>query len=568
MSELLSFVTNAFLLEGALLAIEISALALLLGLLLGLGLALMRVSERWILRNSAGFYIWFIRGTPLLLQLVFLFDMLPHIGLTLNNFVTAVIGFALNEAAFSAEYIRGGIGAVNKSQITAAQTFGMGRSKTLKRIILPQAMPVILPQIGNSAANMLKGTSIASIIFVNELTFRAEQIVAENFKFFTVFGAAALMYLAMTSLIGLAQTALERRFSLDREINQRKGFSWFRLNGRGDRADQPALQNHSTALAAASGAVQGVERNPIADGPHHWLENAVKQVSAPAAAGEPYVVCRDVWKSYSGRDILKGIDLSVAKGEVVVILGPSGSGKSTLLKIVNHLETLDRGEVTVGGKYIGYKKVAGRVQPTASRLKDRADARIGMVFQQFNLFEHLTVMENVMEAPIQVYGDDPIKAAQRARDLCIGVGLGKHLEHRPRQLSGGQQQRVGIARALAISPRLMLFDEPTSALDPELVSDMLDVMKSLVGAGMTMLIVTHEINFAREVADRVVFIDEGEIVEQGPPAQVIDAPRHPRTRRFLHAVRQSPSTALASESTPPLNQDQIPACLSMPQIAK
>lgn len=300
--------------------------------------------------------------------------------------------------------------------------------------------------------------------------------------------------------------------------------------------------------------------------PRRWLENVTEQISASGpAAGEPYVVCRGIWKSYDGRDILKGIDMTIARGEVVVILGPSGSGKSTLLRTVNHLETVDLGEIRIDGKYIGYQKVAGRLHPTSTRLKDRADARIGMVFQQFNLFEHMSVLENVMEAPIQVYGDDPAKARERARALCIGVGLGRHLEQRPRELSGGQQQRVGIARALAISPRLMLFDEPTSALDPELVSDVLDVMKTLAAGGMTMLIVTHEINFARDVADRVIFIDEGEIVEQGPPSQVIDAPRHPRTQRFLHAVRQSPALPPSAMSQ---DRNVSPGALSIPQTAE
>jgi polar amino acid transport system permease protein len=567
MIELLSFATNTFLLKGALLAIEISALALLIGLLLGLGLALMRVSDWHIFRSASAFYIWFIRGTPLLLQLVFLFDILPRMGLTLNNFVTAVIGFALNEAAFSAEYIRGGIGAVNRSQITAAQTFGMGRFKTLKRIVLPQAMPVILPQIGNSAANMLKGTSIASIIFVNELTFRAEQIVADNFKFFTVFGAAALMYLAMTSFTGLAQSVLERHFSLDRRVRRHTRFPWLRSRPRVGEAERSAALRVSVPAAGVAATVAGAPAQSVDKLPRRWLENVTEQMSASGpATGEPYVVCRGIWKSYDGRDILKGIDMTIARGEVVVILGPSGSGKSTLLKVVNHLETVDLGEVRIGGKYIGYQKVAGRLHPTSTRLKDRADARIGMVFQQFNLFEHMSVLENVMEAPVQVYGDDPAKARERAQALCIGVGLGRHLQQRPRELSGGQQQRVGIARALAISPRLMLFDEPTSALDPELVSDVLDVMKTLAAGGMTMLIVTHEINFAREVADRVIFIDEGEIVEQGPPSQVIDAPRHPRTQRFLHAVRQAP--AAPPPPAMPQGRNASPGALSIPQTAE
>lgn len=215
--EFLHYVVSRFLLEGALLAIEIAVVSMALGLVLGLGLALMRLSRHAALRGPAWCYIWFIRGTPLLLQLVFIYDVLPAVGIKLDTFTTAVIGFALNEAAFSAEIIRGGILSVNRSQGIAAAALGMSTGLTLRRIILPQAMRAILPGMANQAISMVKGTSIASVIFVNELTFRAEQIVGQNFKFFTVFTAAAIIYLAMTSCIAVAQVAAERRFDFLRE---------------------------------------------------------------------------------------------------------------------------------------------------------------------------------------------------------------------------------------------------------------------------------------------------------------------------------------------------------------
>jgi polar amino acid transport system permease protein len=221
------------------------------------------------------------------------------------------------------------------------------------------------------------------------------------------------------------------------------------------------------------------------------------------------------------------------------LMGPSGSGKSTLLRLVNHLESLDWGQITVDGKYVGYEKqVGGSLRPTRNLAKARADARIGMVFQHFNLFDHLTALENIVEAPVNVYGEPAAKAHTLGLDLLSAVGLAAHADHLPHRLSGGQQQRVAIARALAISPRLMLFDEPTSALDPELVGEVLAVIRGLAKAGMTMMVVTHEVRFAREVADRVIFMDEGQVIEEGPPDQVLDHPKHERTQRFLRMVER------------------------------
>ena len=239
------------------------------------------------------------------------------------------------------------------------------------------------------------------------------------------------------------------------------------------------------------------------------------------------------------REILRGVDFDVKRGEVVTIMGPSGSGKSTLLRLVNHLEAVDGGEITVGGNLVGYKRENGVLKPVRDLAGARAKAQIGMVFQHFNLFDHFTALENVMEAPIRVYGVSQAEARERALALLGGVGLAKHTEHLPQRLSGGQQQRVAIARALAINPKLMLFDEPTSALDPELVGEVLTVIRKLAEGGMTMIVVTHEVRFAREVADRVVFMDEGVIVEQGPPSEVLERPRERRTQQFLRLVQQA-----------------------------
>ena len=242
---------------------------------------------------------------------------------------------------------------------------------------------------------------------------------------------------------------------------------------------------------------------------------------------------RGVRKSFGHTEVLSGIDLDVAPGETVVVLGPSGSGKSTFLRCVNLLESLDAGRITVDGRDVGYDVRNGRLHELRPNEIARRRRDIGMVFQQFNLFPHMTALENIIEAPIAVLGEGRREATARAVQLLAEVGLAGREKSYPRQLSGGQQQRVAIARALAMRPKLMLFDEPTSALDPELVGEVLVTMKKLATAGLTMVVVTHEISFAREAADRVVFMDDGQVVEQGTPEQVIDNPQHERTRAFL-----------------------------------
>ncbi|MCK7623203.1 amino acid ABC transporter ATP-binding protein [Streptomyces sp. RS10V-4] len=265
------------------------------------------------------------------------------------------------------------------------------------------------------------------------------------------------------------------------------------------------------------------------------------------------VELRSVHKSFGTTEVLRGIDLTVAAGEVAVVLGPSGSGKSTLLRTINHLEKVDRGWISVDGGLVGYRRGAesparrafgrggrGRAADRLYELREREVLRqrtgIGFVFQNFNLFPHLTVLENLVEAPVAVQRRPRKEAEAAARKLLERVGLAEKAGAYPGQLSGGQQQRVAIARALALAPKVLLFDEPTSALDPELVGEVLDVIKDLAHRGTTMIVVTHEIGFAREVADTVVFMDGGRIVEQGPPRQVLDRPRHERTRAFLSKV--------------------------------
>jgi len=253
------------------------------------------------------------------------------------------------------------------------------------------------------------------------------------------------------------------------------------------------------------------------------------------SAGE-MVRADNVHKSFGSLEVLKGIDLVVRPGEVCCVLGPSGSGKSTFLRCVNHLEKINAGKIFVDGELIGYHERGGKLHEMKNKEVARQRRAIGMVFQRFNLFPHMTVLQNVMEAPCKVKKESKSDVRDRAAALLERVGLADKTDNYPGQLSGGQQQRVAIARALAMRPKLMLFDEPTSALDPELVGEVLDVMKDLARDGMTMVVVTHEIGFAREVGDSVVFMDGGVVVEQGPPDDIIRNPQQERTKAFLSKV--------------------------------
>ena len=258
-------------------------------------------------------------------------------------------------------------------------------------------------------------------------------------------------------------------------------------------------------------------------------------MSAPGT-DRPMVSAESVYKSFGSVSVLEGVDLEVQRSEVLCLIGPSGSGKSTFLRCINHLEKVDAGRLEVDGELVGYVQRGDALHELKDREIARKRAEIGMVFQRFNLFPHMTAASNVMHAPVTVKHESRSAARERAEQLLAQVGLADKASAYPAQLSGGQQQRVAIARALAMGPKLMLFDEPTSALDPELVGDVLDVMRDLATSGMTMIVVTHEMGFAREVGDALVFMDGGRIVESGHPKDVLSSPQHERTRSFLSKV--------------------------------
>ena len=253
-------------------------------------------------------------------------------------------------------------------------------------------------------------------------------------------------------------------------------------------------------------------------------------------AQTPMVRAENLVKSFGDHIVLKGVDLTVQRGQVVVIIGPSGSGKTTLLRCINHLEKIDSGRIYVDGQLVGYRERKGKLVEDSEANIARMRSQMGFVFQRFNLFAHMTALENVIEAPIQVLHQPKGEVTERAMSLLAKVGLADKAHSYPHKLSGGQQQRVAIARALAMNPKLMLFDEPTSALDPELVGEVLKVMRQLAEEGMTMVVVTHEMSFAREVADRVIFMDQASIVEEGPPEQLFSESTNERTRNFLRRI--------------------------------
>ena len=271
-------------------------------------------------------------------------------------------------------------------------------------------------------------------------------------------------------------------------------------------------------------------------------------MNAAATADQPLVRAVNVTKSFGRHEVLKGIDLTVDQGEVVCLLGPSGSGKTTFLRLINQMEMLTGGRIWVGGELIGIEERNGKLHVRHDKDIARQRARIGMVFQRFNLFPHMTAVENVMEAPVQVKRLKKATAKAEALELLDKVGLAEKADFYPSQLSGGQQQRVAIARALAMKPELMLFDEPTSALDPELVGEVLTVMRDLAESGTTMIVVTHEMAFARGVADRVVFMDQGVVVEEGPPNEVLLNPKEERTRTFLSRVKAEAEAEAAHDA--------------------
>jgi len=527
MSLFVHYLSLPYLLEGIWFTVVVTALGLGGGLILGLVLAAMQLSRFWVLAAFARGYTVIFRGTPLILQMVFAYDALPQIGLKLSAVGAAGLALAANEAPFIAEMLRAGVLGVDRGQVLAGQALGMTPALLMRRIIAPQAIRTMIPAFGNETVSALKNSSLASVISVQELTLRSTQLASSTFDFFSIFFASGLIYLVLTTAVSVIQLFVERALDLDRATPQGR-LAIFLPWRRVDLSTKLKLAEQTAAPTAPAQAPPDVPLPPRAASRADRAKHA-----AMVERNNVAVEVTELRKKYGEQSVLDGLDLTVRVGEVVALMGPSGSGKSTLLRCINHLEDWDSGMVRVCGRRLGHRDDGRPLSPRAIA-NERASVGVGMVFQQFNLFSHLTARENVAGPLRWVHGMTRVDADRRARELLERVGLGHRADALPRHLSGGQQQRVAIARALAPNPSVLLLDEPTSALDPELVNEVLEVIRRLaIDDGLTMIISTHQIRFADDVADRVAFLSGGAILEEGPAHEVLTNPRHPVTARFL-----------------------------------
>lgn len=485
---------------ASLTVVELAVLSWIVSATLGLFVAIGKTSKYRAVRWPLGIYVWFFRSLPLLVLLVFVYNspqLLPSFQrLLASAFTVAFIALLLHETAYMAEIHRGGLLAVGKGQAEAGRALGLRFWAIQRLIVVPQAVRTALPALGNEFISIVKLTSLASAISLTEILLVGQQLYSQNFKVLETLFAVGLYYVFLVTLFDQIRALLERRL------------------------DVGLRQSHvGTNTENTSG-----------------IPNKVLARSRPRQKHEGEVIVRvnGLRKSFDGTQVLNGIDLDVHKGEVVALIGSSGSGKTTLIRTMNALELPNSGEVAVLGTLMGYRlDKLGKVVQLPDRIAAQQRASVGMVFQQFNLFPHLSVLNNITLAPIY-HGETRATAKDKSLKLLAKVGLSQHAEKYPHQLSGGQQQRVAIARALAANPKVMLFDEPTSALDPELVGEVLDVMRLLATDGMTMVVVTHEMSFARQVADWVVYLDKGVVTAQGSPSEIFEnTMANPRLQKFL-----------------------------------
>ncbi|MBU9616880.1 amino acid ABC transporter permease/ATP-binding protein [Burkholderia multivorans] len=516
-------------LSGLARTLVLTLLGAVFGFALGALVAFARLSRSRLLSASAWTFVWLFRSIPLIVLLLILNNLgylYEHVRLgvpftdivwfdtpttdLISPFAAAVLGLTLNHAAFSAEVIRGGILSVDQGQLEAAAALGLPHGRQTARIVLPQAMRAILPTAFNDLIVLAKGTSMVYVLAMPELFYTVQVIYRRNLEVIPLLMVATVWYLIILTVLSAIQVQVERHYARGALRNPPPSALTFLLARAGALWRRVAARRSVPAAGASNDAV------------------------VPQPGGE--VTVHRVSKRFGAQRVLDDVSFVAPRGSVTVIVGPSGSGKSTLLRTINHLERVDDGIIDIDGELIGYRRDGDVLHELKERDVLKRRSAVGMVFQTFNLFPHLTVLENLIEAPLAL-GTATREAAERtARALLARVGLADKADAYPRQLSGGQQQRVAIARALALRPKVLLFDEPTSALDPELVNEVLDVIKELARSGTTLVIVTHEIGFAREVADNVLFMERGRIVEAGPPAVVLDAPAHPRTRAFLSHV--------------------------------
>lgn len=530
--------------------ILLTILATISGSLLGTCLALARVSKSPLLAGLSWSYIWLLRSVPLIVLLLILNNLgylyesirltnplngnvlvnYPMVSL-LTPFLAAFIGLTLNQSAFFAEIVRGGILSVDHGQHEAAASLGLSKKRQVTRIVLPQAMRTILPTGFNEIIGLAKGTSMVYVLALPELFYTVQVIYRRNLEVIPLLMVATVWYLVIMTVLSIVQYYVESIYAkgavrnpsdlaFSRIVRGVKNTAHFFSSARNSKLSD----NNDTASDILNNQALSVDECQ-----HIGFGDLYSGNGAP-------VSIHDVSKYFGTNKVLDDINLSIPAGSVTVILGPSGSGKSTLLRTINHLERVDSGFIDVDGELIGYRRDGDTLYELKEKDILRQRAEIAMVFQNFNLFPHLTVLDNIIEAPINVKKLSHAEAVEEALDLLRRVGLQDKAYVYPRQLSGGQQQRVAIARALALRPKVLLFDEPTSALDPELVGEVLDVIKELARTGSTLIVVTHEIAFAREVADEIVFMEGGKIREKGSPDEIFNHTAEERTKAFLNKV--------------------------------
>ncbi len=500
-SYIVSLFGNGAFWEAAWVVVKLSVLAWVISTILGMAVALGRQSRIKPLAAVLGVYVWFFRSLPLLVLLVFVYNapsVFPELRAVVGDpFMAGLVALVLSETAYISEIHRGGIMSVAKGQGEAAKALGLPWRSVQLHIVIPQAFRVALPTLGNELVTIVKLTSLVSAISLTELLLVGQRLYTQNFKVLETLLVVALFYVMLVTVFDLSLRLLERRL----DVSKRR--SALRATPAVDKIVQPKQQRGKT--------------------PH---------------TGEVVIAAKGATKTFGETQVLKGVDLDVHRGEVIAIVGPSGSGKTTLIRTLNAMEIIDGGQVLFHGEPMGYRKTrTGHYVATKDSVVARQRQHVGMVFQQFNLFPHKTVLENVTFAVVDLGKLSRADARKRGQELLANVGLAEHAAKYPHQLSGGQQQRVAIARALAMSPEVVLFDEPTSALDPELVDEVLAVMAELAAEGLTMVIVTHEMRFAEQVADWVVFMEDGKVGEQGPAEQIFSSPTNERTRAFLDRVK-------------------------------
>ena len=480
--------------------IAMALLAVSFGTLLGCAICFLRMRKNRWAEAFAALYVRIFRGVPItVLLLVMYYIVFKDSGV--RPFWVSVIAFSIDFAAYSSEIFRSGINAVPPGQARAAKALGFKPFDSFRMVVLPQAMVHIVPVYSGQFISAVKMTSIAGYISVIDLTKAADIIRARTYEAFFPLLFTALVYYTLSSLLVMALQMVEKRIN-------------------------PANRRVSPEVAKA-----------VADfDPAQLLDDALKSNIQAADPDRPLIEVAHLKKSYEQVTPLSDVNCEVRQGDVIAIIDPSGTSKSTLLNLIDHLEEPDGGSIRFEG------------QETLTKGYDynRMRQKIGMVFQSFNLFSHLTVVENLMLAQVELLGRSRKEACERSMALLGMVGMTDKALSLPNELSGGQQQRVAIMRAVAMNPHIILFDEPTSALDPTMVGEVLTVIRSLVRHGLTMLIVTHEMRFARDVSNRVFYMDQGVIYEEGSPAQIFDAPQRDRTRQFIHHLQTLQATVKSS----------------------